>query len=131
MITKPEKIKFETSDDIVDYISKGLPPTKRNYEKIKEAINTPIKIEITDEMLQKQDQVLITQPMVGTLDEDTLLKVCDRVYHNRVKERNLILMMVGIGVLGALGFGIASNKKKEDEIEDDVDFFNGVDIPEF
>lgn len=131
MITKPEKIKFETSDDIVDYISKGLPPTKRNYEKIKEAINTPIKIEITDEMLQKQDQVLITQPMVGTLDEDTFLKVCDRVYHNRVKERNLILMMVGIGVLGALGFGIASNKKKEDEIEDDADFFGDSDIPEF
>ena len=38
MIIDAKNIKFETQNDVIDYVAKGIPPRKKNFNQFIEAI---------------------------------------------------------------------------------------------
>lgn len=120
MIIKPEKVSFETPEDIIDYVSKGLVPTKKNYLKLKEAIKIskePVEDfdedydywddDIMEDIIPEKD-VIIPKSIMMNISDETFNRVLDRTYKNRVRNRNVIIGMIGTLAIGAL---ISSNGK--------------------
>jgi len=95
MLISPESIKFENSNDIVDYIGYGLPPTKSNYEKIVDKILNPDANDTVD----TNDTVTIPNKIFNNVDTETFLNTLDRVYDNRIKNRNNTLIAAGVSIL--------------------------------
>ena len=115
MLRQPEKIKFENQRDIVDYVSKGLPPKKSDYEKLTAAIKNPLE-DASDKEAGKD--LIITQNALQGVDPETFNMVLDRVYANNVKNRNIGLAVAGIfGVCLVAGLVVGGKNKKKDEDE--------------
>lgn len=117
MITKPEKIVFETTEDVVDYISKGLPPTKKNFNKVMIAWNSSIdEYAKEDQPIPGKDTIIPANAKMN-IDNDTFNAICERVYKNRVRNRNIALGIAGVLLLGSIGCGVSSSRhsSKEDE----------------
>lgn len=125
MIMSPEKIKFEDRNDIIDYVSKGLPPTKGNYEKIIAVIKNPS----TDESSQKAgSDVIISKNLLDNslgkpLDPEAFTEVLDEVYKNRVKERNILIGITAVTVISVIVGSIISSKKKKEDESDSAEIF--------
>lgn len=116
MIIKPENIVFETTEDVVDYISKGLPPSKKNFNKVMDAWNSSYDEYSEDDKPIAGIDVIIPVDAKMNIDTDTFNEVCRRVYHDRIRNRNIALGIAGAVALGMLGFGVSKHKKnKEDE----------------
>lgn len=132
IITKPEKILFETQDDIIDYIGRGLPPTKKNFCKLKDAISD-VKFDqklkenstISETKVAGKD-VIIPSHLVLNIDDETFNNILDRMYKNRVRTCKITLGVVCVAAL-ALAIGGHKSSKSKDE---DVEGFD-IDIEEF
>ena len=105
MIISPEKMVFEDSTDVIDYVSKGMVPTRKNFEKVMLRVRCP-------DSVKRNDEVYIPNHIFINCDNDTMYKCLDRVYKNRVRNRNITLGIVGI-VAAALLIGKVSDSKKE------------------
>lgn len=121
-IIKPERVAFETDVDIIDYVSRGMVPTKKNFEKIAYKLLNPDENDIP----KIDDNVYISQDLLGYRDPETMEFVLRRVYANRVRNRN-----IAFGIAGAIG-GIvllsmlSSHRKKKhiSDIELNIDGFS-------
>lgn len=104
MITNPEKIYFESTDDAVNYVSKGLVPRKKDYEKLVNALNN-----------EEGNGIRFSEDV--TTNADAVAHVLDIIYTNRVKHRNIsIAAMAGFFIAGIFLGGKASsciNEKHE------------------
>jgi len=94
MLTKPENIKFESHEDIVDYISKGLPPTKNNYDKIVDKILYSDSNDTPDSKID----LIVRERLFNDIDKPTFVNTLDRVYTNRLKNLNNLLITASIGI---------------------------------
>lgn len=114
MIAKPEKVVFETNKDVVDYITKGLPPTKKQFNAVMNALNDDEDIH---EKIPGVD-VIIPSTVKNDIDIDQFNEICRQVYHNRIRNRNIA---IGVGSVLALGvfIGCRSHNKKCRENEED------------
>ena len=101
MITvNPEKILFEDQNDVIDFVAVGLPPTKKNFDKVIAAIGR-------EEGLPKLPKETIS------LSDDDLKAVLNRVYE--VNKRNYTIggIVAGTIILGLFGALIFSGNKEE------------------
>lgn len=115
LLTNPYKVKFENETDVVDYVTRGLPPTSKNYTAVMNAVRK-VRRGITDED-DEQPHVFINPDMTINCDDETFEKIMDRIYENRIRNRN-----IGIGVSGAVILGVLvglakhrSSSKDDDE----------------
>lgn len=124
MIIKPEKMVFEDTNDIIDYVSRGMVPTRKNFEKVMFKVRCP---DTNDK--KEENQVYIPEHLFINCSESDLAYALDRVYENRRRNQKIgiaaILITIGIGCL--LGGAASNNKKKEEseipEVEiNDVDY---------
>lgn len=107
MLIKPESVKFESLNDIIDYVGLNLPPSKENYDKVVHKVVNPDENNIED----SNDDVIIHKNIFDREDNETVANVLDRVYENRIKNRNNLAILSGIAfVTGAL---IAFLKRKK------------------
>lgn len=92
---KPETITFGSIQDIVDYVTKGLPPSKQNFDKMIFKVRNP---DDDDTMIDNdgEPQVVIRERSLMQYDNDQLADVLERVYRNNVRNRNLT---IGIGTI--------------------------------
>ena len=98
MLVKPENVKFESLNDIIDYVGVNFPPTKDNYDKVVHKIIDPDENSVED----SNDKVVINKKVFERADNETVADVLDRVYENRVKNRNRLLLLSGAALAGAL-----------------------------
>lgn len=107
MMRKVEMIKFETRNDVIDYVCKGLPPRKSDYEKLVTTIRYP---------KEEDNEINIDSTVTDLIDNETFTKILDRVYEDNVRNRNI---MIGVGIV--TGFCIIRGAielcKKDDEKE--------------
>ncbi len=105
---KVETIKFETTNDVVDYVCKGLPPRKSDYEKL-----------VTTLRCSEEDAVCHIDPIVTTyIDTETFTKVLDRVYEDNVRNRNIAIGIgLAVGVCVIRGMIELCKKNDNDEKE--------------
>jgi hypothetical protein len=126
MIINPEKMVFENTTDIVDYVSRGLPPTRKNFEKVM------LKVRCPDSEEHESNEVHIHERLFINCDNDTMTEALNRVYENRIRNRNITIAVVGIVAMGLI-FGKMSNgkhKKHKDEEDVNVDNFFDSDLLE-
>jgi hypothetical protein len=92
MMRKVEMIKFETQNDVIDYVCKGLPPRKADYERLKTTIRGT-----------KVDEKIHINPTVKeSVDINTFTKVLDHVYENNVRIRDIFITVGGIVVTSCI-----------------------------
>ena len=95
MLISPELIKFENANDIIDYVGYGIPPIKSNYDKVVDKILDPDP----NDTIDSNDKITIPNRIFNNVDTETFLNTLDRVYDNRIKNRNNMLIATGISVL--------------------------------
>lgn len=122
MFTDPTKIVFENTNDVIDYVSRGMVPSRKNFEKVMCAVRFPTPEGATSE----EGSVNIPARLFIDCDTDTMNEALQRVYENRVRNRNIGLGVIGIIAAGLI-FGKVSGKKKDKNNVDDMDSF-GMDI---
>lgn len=115
MITKPDKIKFESSMDVVDYISKGIVPTRRNFDDIIQKVRYPDEEGSTP----VEGKPYMPRRIFINISNDEMIEVLDRVYKNRVRNRNIRISIASIITAGLLFCGISNHQSKKDDDEED------------
>ncbi len=122
ILVKPGEISFETQNDIIDYITKGIPPRKHDFELVMSRFMNPDSdTNIVDENGNKissksKDDVYISPMAIPTdlKSRELLEKAMERVYANRCRNRNILLGIAGIsGVIGLKMIKDNHNSKKE------------------
>lgn len=115
MLTNPKKLKFESVSDLADFISKGIPPFKKDFDNFIVQVEVPSALPV-----RSSDEVYIPGDIVPADQRQVLAEAFKRVYENRRRH-----MWYGIGALSilALIFGGVQMKKyherkKETEIND-------------
>lgn len=106
MITSPQYVKFENPVDIVDYVTRGLPPTREDFNALMTKIKLP---DDWSTSLQKQGkEITVPQSVFTDWSEeeiDVLYKTLDRVYANRC--RNLKITCGAVAGVVVAGLVIA------------------------
>ena len=108
ILMKPEKIYFEDQNDVVDYVAKGLPPVKKNFDKVVDSIGKD----------KKEDGKPYIPSNVLDMDADALKGVLHRVYEDNRKNYLIGGIVAGSIILGlgaALIFGGGESDKKNSE----------------
>jgi hypothetical protein len=96
MIINPKYVKFEYVEDIIDYVTKGLPPSEYNFDSVM------LKVLSRDEMddtysAKKGKEVLIPSILFKKNEIEIFGMSLSRMYKNRIKNRNKLL--IGFGVV--------------------------------
>lgn len=114
-IIRPERVVFESDADIIDYVSRGMVPTKRNFEKVMSKLLNPDESDAP----RVDGEVRIPQYLLMDCDSETMEFVLRRVYENRVKNRNMALGAAGVvgGIVLLAMFSSHRKKKHDAEIE--------------
>ena len=87
MMRKVEMIKFESQNDVIDYVCKGLPPRKVDYKRL----ITTIRGTNVD------DKIHVDPSVKESIDVNTFTKVLDHVYENNVHRRNIFIIVCVVG----------------------------------
>ena len=113
MIIKPERIVFEDKRDVIDYVSRGMVPTRKNFERVMYKVRCP-----DDE---KSDDFYIPSRLFIDCDTDTMNEALQRVYENRVRNRNIALAITGVVVAGIIIGGVRSKNNSANSTDDDIE----------
>lgn len=134
MVVQPERIAFTEQDDIIDYVTKGLPPTKKNFEKVISKVKNP---DNSGDFYYRNApkagvEVVINDYVVPYDQRDQLDHTLKRVYKNRIRNRNTALIVGGLVVIGAIGIllgggGGSSKKNVSDDPKPNNDDINNAD----
>lgn len=111
----PERVVFEGTTDIVDYVSKGFPPSKKNFDRLLATVRVPLK---DDEVqVATENDIVISQHIFTEIDNEQFAEVMQRVYENNVYNRNMAILGffggVALGLCIGVNIGGGSDKSKE------------------
>ena len=95
MLCNPERVIFEYKTDVIDYVTKGMVPTKKNFNQVMEKVRTP-------DVVKPDQGVYIPDGLFLNSDRYSFEDIMQRVYKNRVRNRNIGLGVAGIVVAGVL-----------------------------
>lgn len=114
MIINPERIVFESTNDIVDYISKGFPPTKNQFDRLMTAVNNPVD---SRESRRPGYDVIITKECVKDWNDpvyvqNTVNEILNEVYKNKVAMRNTVIATGAVVIVGGIAIAALGNSKK-------------------
>lgn len=126
MIINPDKIVFNSELDVVDYVSKGLVPTRKNFLNLMDKMSNP---DSDGEPRDPQSKdIYLPERVLINCDSETMNSVLRQVYANRVRNRNIVLTVIGV-VGGIMLIGtIRGGCKKKDKDDDDYQSFASCDI---
>lgn len=110
VFVQPTMIRFENKQDIVDYVSRGVMPTKKNFEAVMAQVRYPTKGPRT----QDPKRVYIEDGVIPAEDRELVAALMERVYENRRWNRNVALATIG-GVAGIVLLGTLCSHASEKE----------------
>lgn len=118
MYINPSKLVFEDKNDIVDYVSKGLPPKKKDLEKVIDAIHGRPVDDPANE--------IVINPDLFIIEPDEFEDVIRRIYENNCRKRNYMIAaacIAGVILIGAKIAKHAKEKKEQDDFDAEVERF--------
>ena len=105
MVLTTKRITFDTSTDVVDYVTKGLPPTPYNYKKLMDGI-----------CWENSDNTLhISKNAMQEMNTEQIRAVMDRVYQNRIENTAVVIACLVVAFGAGLILGGVGGKEKSDE----------------
>ena len=97
MITPAKRVSFETKEDVINYVTKGIAHRKKDFKKVIK--KSP---ELLDSKLTNSDLALI--------------------YKNKRRNELVGAVLATIGVMGAYAFGKGKGREEHDrDLEDALD----------
>lgn len=120
MITPVGKLHFETQKDIIDYVSRGMCPTKENFNALMMQVRTPVIVTPDDPNNGKIVQ--IDPNAVTDENREVVAAIMERVYENRKWNRNMMIAgTIGVIALGLLiHHGVSSSDEKDTKDDKDL-----------
>lgn len=121
MFIKPERIKFENRNDIIDYVAKGVIPSKENYNKLSDGIRNPFK---TQEELNeaKGYQSIIEDHALEGVSREDMSDILYQVYKDRITNRNNIIKIASAAAAVSVFSAISIKKKSKEKTKNKVNF---------
>lgn len=119
MIINPNRIQFETKNDVIDYVTKGLPPSRKNFDIAMSVLRNSNEDVVTES--EFESDVINVIPMTNNSiipndhDREMIDAALTRVYENRIRNRNIAIGITGVVVAGIIICGIKSHNKKDDD----------------
>lgn len=107
MLLSPQNVIFETPEDLVDFVSLGLPPTRRQYQTMRAMLDSAVSyhsanaeylkdkpenaasIEPTEREAIAIEHIVIDFSKINLGTQDDFTRLLDRVYANNKKNRNM------------------------------------------
>ena len=123
MLINPEKLVFENPYDVINYVSKGMVPTKKNFDKVISKVRFP-----DNDDSNHNEKPYIPNRLFIDCDTETMYMALNQVYKNRVRNRNISVGLLAILAAGLLIGGARSKSKSDDK--DDFDSVT-IDMNEF
>lgn len=108
IFVKPEKVYFENQNDVIDYVTKGLPPRKKDFDKVIGSIGVE----------KKEEGKPFIPEAVLDMDASELKDVLHRVYEDNRKNYMIGGIVAGsiiVGLVAALIIGGGDDKKSDNE----------------
>ena len=105
LLVDPGRILFENSNDVVDYVSRGLPPRKKDFERVMDAIHN----NSVDNDVKIPDECFI-------INAEEFEAVLRRVYEANCRKRNALLIGLGVAAAACIGVKIAAHAKEKKEL---------------
>lgn len=107
ILPQPQNVKFETQMDVIDYLTKYVPPTKGEYDQLMDAIHMG--------RTKKYDGlVAVPETCCHGLNQDEFEQVLRRVYENQ-KKSNLLAFGAGVVVTLLVAPFFMSGKSKDED----------------
>ena len=106
ILIKPENILWESRNDVIDYVGHGLPPRKKDFEKVIDALHGRNDINIPTD--------------ITIMDQDEFEDIVRRIYENNCRRRNRLIIIGAIAATIFIGAKIASHAKKKEQDEFDA-----------
>ena len=106
MFINPKKIKFDLITDPVDFVSRGITPSKKQYNAFRDMLpaNNGGPVSIAEDIGLSEEQ----RYLLGI--------VLDRIYDNNMRKRKQRLVILGVAALGVAGLFAATIAKCNDHI---------------
>lgn len=108
-IMNPAQIKFESQDDVIDYVTRGIPPRKKDFEDLMDSIR---------DSSDPANHVVVAPGLEFDMDEDAFVNAMNRVYKNRCRNRN-ILIGAGIVIGGIMIAAFSSQHSKINDLKEE------------
>jgi hypothetical protein len=98
---KPTEIDFESENDVIDYVSKGIAPMRKDFDNLISMIS---------------DEDTAPYCMSGIIDKDRFIDGLTRVYENNCRKRNALVIGLGVITIASIA-GAAAYRKHIRETE--------------
>lgn len=129
MFMDPKRGVFESVEDLVDYVDKGIIPMPSDYEKLISKVRNPDRVDDPNLQSKRGKEVIVTNQVVGD-NSEVIERVLNRVYENRKSrlKKGCIFTVVGAAILGIGAYLLVPRFKKKEEpydpFEDDYDEYD-------
>jgi len=113
MTNNPRGTKFDTKEDIINYVTKTLlPPPKEYFNELIEKVRIPDARD-DDNLSKKIGKEVVIKDDVMTEEERKMMEqTLTTVYQNRVKNRNKLLIVGGQLILTSIILGVLFSRKR-------------------
>lgn len=105
MIIDPKYIKFESQNDVIDYVACGLPPRKKNFDAVMQASE-----------FGEYNGVVVPSKII-TMSNDDLQSVLQRVYADNKRNTIIAGAIIGALTIGLVKVCLTAGKKDNDDDE--------------
>lgn len=87
-----ERIELENDKDIIDYVTKGLSPSKKNFQRLKAGIS--------------EGSIKLLDPNKNVIQTSISPEVLEAVYNNKKRNEVIALILGSIAVIIAFSMGV-------------------------
>ena len=115
-----DKVRFESVADIVNYVTKGRIPSKKNFDALIEALSNSQGIVIPEGIVDEQERNAFFINEVRSRDQ--IKMILTQAYENRRKNRRTIITLaaiLGLGLItggGAIAFSMGKHSGSDTDV---------------
>lgn len=111
LLTRPQRIVFENQDDIVKYVTRGLPPRKSDFDQVISLVKNPMSD--SEVASATANDIVISERVFFDIDKEQFARVLEKVYKENCRNRNILIASTTALVVGMLFSFSGSDKEKE------------------